>query len=54
MYEDITCAEYNDGVLVVDCIQHISGDEAIDMAASDFISNIVDSMEFENYQPQKE
>ena len=46
-------AEYNDGVILIEEISHTSADEE-DLAVSDTMANILDSMEFDNYKPQKQ
>ncbi|MBQ7266246.1 MAG: copper amine oxidase N-terminal domain-containing protein [Firmicutes bacterium] len=49
-----TAAEYNDGVILIEVIQHISGNDDIDITVSDVLSSVVNSLEFDEYQTQKE
>ncbi|MCR5452083.1 MAG: hypothetical protein K6F00_05585 [Lachnospiraceae bacterium] len=53
-HESITALEYNGGVLVIDQISHLAGDEEIDMAVSDTLATVLDTMEFEDFQAQEQ
>ncbi|WP_408071862.1 hypothetical protein [Butyrivibrio sp. JL13D10] len=44
--------EYNGGTLEFMFLTHKSGDEEMDMAASDALAMIIDSIQFENFKPQ--
>lgn len=52
VHEQWIAAEYNGGVLLVDTLVHYSGDDGKDMRMSDTLAEVLDSMEFENYEPQ--
>lgn len=53
--ESFIAAEYNDGVILVEGISHTNADsDDEDYTVSDTMANIIDSIDFENYQPQKE
>lgn len=48
-------AEYNDGVILIEGISHTSANsDDEDYTVSDTMANILDSMEFDNYKPQKQ
>ena len=51
-HEEFIAAEYHGGVLLVDTLVHLSGDEAADMKMSDMLAEVLDSMEFENFGAQ--
>lgn len=44
--------EYNGGVLLFVITSHMSGDEETDMAASDAIANVIDSITYKNFEDQ--
>ena len=46
-------AEYNGGVILIEGVSHTDPDDE-EYTVSDTMANILDSMEFDNYQPQKE
>ena len=50
--EDIFTGEYNGGVLMFEFITHKSGDEEMDMAVSDTLSAIIDSIKYTDFEPQ--
>ena len=50
--EDIFTGEYNGGVMMIEFITHKSGDEEADMAVSDALSGIIDSIGYDDFEPQ--
>ena len=50
--EDIFAGEYNGGVLVFDFVTHKAGDDEMDMAVSDTLSGIIDSITYDDFEPQ--
>lgn len=44
--------EYNGGVLLFECVNHKTGKDEIDMAVSDILSNILNSVSYQNFEPQ--
>lgn len=44
--------EYNGGVLMFELTTHASGDDAVDIPASDTLSAIIDSILYDNYEEQ--
>ena len=52
IHEQWIAAEYNGGVLLADTVVHYTGDDGKDMRMSDALAEVLDSMEFENYEPQ--
>ncbi|SCY55751.1 hypothetical protein SAMN02910292_02077 [Lachnospiraceae bacterium XBB2008] len=50
LYEQAIARDYMDGTLVFELTGHNSGDEAMDMAVSDSLAMIIDSLTFENAQ----
>ncbi len=53
LVETAIAVEYNEKVLLCENIAHITGDEALDMEVSDCLAMIIDSITFEDFQPQK-
>ncbi len=50
LYETAISRDYMDGSLTFECIEHMSGDEALDMEVSDYMAMIIDSVKFESYE----
>jgi hypothetical protein len=46
LYETLVTGAYKDGVLVLDAVEHKSGDEAADMALSDSMAAVIDSITY--------
>ncbi len=45
-------AEYNDGVLLLESVEHKSGNETQDTALSDTFSNLINSISYKDFKPQ--
>ncbi len=54
LYETVIAGAYRNGILVLDCIEHKSGDEAADMLVSDMMANVIDSLAYGDYDLQAE
>ena len=52
IYEDYIVTEYNGGTLLLSFITHISGQDELDTAVSDYISMIVDTLVLDPSEPQ--
>ncbi|MCR5508182.1 MAG: hypothetical protein K6F34_05810, partial [Lachnospiraceae bacterium] len=50
--ENIFAGEYNGGVLMFDFITHKANDDEIDIPVSDTLSAIIDSIKYEDFEPQ--
>ena len=50
--ENIFAGEYNGGVLVFDFVTHKAGDDETDMAVSDVLSGIIDSITYDDFEAQ--
>ena len=46
--------EYNGGVLLFEITAHLCGDDRIDVPMNDALSGVIDSVEYENFEPQTE
>ena len=44
--------EYNDGVLMFEITSHVSGDDGMDMAVSDTLSELINSITYNDFQSQ--
>ncbi len=44
--------EYNGGTLLFEFAEHMSGDDEIDLPVSDALAEIIDSIAYENFEPQ--
>jgi len=44
--------EYNGGVLMFEIISHVSGDDGMDMAVSDTLSELINSITYDDFRPQ--
>ncbi|MCR4745254.1 MAG: hypothetical protein K5894_08495, partial [Lachnospiraceae bacterium] len=44
--------EYNGGILIFDDEEHMTGDEEKDMAISDELASIIDSITYDNFESQ--
>ena len=51
--EAAIAGEYNGGVLLFEITSHISGDDEMDMAVSDTLSEVIASITYENFEPQE-
>jgi len=51
--ETAIAGEYNGGVLLFDILAHVSGDEAIDIPMSDALSELINSITYKDFAPQK-
>ncbi len=49
-----TAAEYNGGSILFEFVQHMDGDEARNTAVSDALASVIDSIRYENFEPQTE
>ena len=50
--ETLICGEYNGGSLLFDIVSHKGKDDDQNMAVSDNLSAIIDSITYENFEPQ--
>ena len=50
--ETAIAGEYNGGVLMFEIVSHMSGNDETDMAVSDTMSGIIDSITYDSFEPQ--
>ena len=50
--ESAIAGEYNGGTIMFEILSHMSGDDKIDMAVSDALSEIINSITYYNFEPQ--
>lgn len=51
-FRTAVAAEYNGGVLVCEAVEYKTGDEEKDTVASDIFAAVIDSISYQNYEPQ--
>lgn len=52
LMQSAIAGEYNGGVLLYEITAHLSGDDAIDIPATDELSELLNSVKYENFEPQ--
>ncbi len=52
LYQTAIAGEYNGGVLMFEIIEHMGDDEEMNTAVSDTLSGIIDSITYDNFEPQ--
>ena len=50
--ESAIAGEYNGGTIMFEILSHMSGDDKTDMAVSDALSEIINSITYDNFEPQ--